>query len=258
MTPALASIPPGRRNAFALLFTPHRELTAVIGGVLHGGLGAMVTDDSERPSVARLSIGCYEIFGGDPDSIAARQIVGAAAAPSELVYGGDPAWRRLLLNVHGTALSDRPMRSFSSFGLASGELRVFSARRLEGAEVVRLDAVLASGLDPELAPHGLQVFSSPEAFIAQGVGFGAVLKGRLVCAATSYATYPGHLEVAIATRPAFRGRGLGTVVAARLLLHCLETGVRPHWNASNPVSQRLAVRLGFRPAGLCDVLYLRG
>jgi GNAT superfamily N-acetyltransferase len=223
MTPALAGIPAGRRNAFAFLFTPHRELTAVIGGVLHGGLGAMVTDDSERPSVARLSIGCYEIFGGDPDSIAARQIVGAAAAHSELVYGGDPAWRRLLLNVHSTALSDRPMRSFSSFGLTSGELRVFSARRLEGAEVVR-----------------------------------AVQKGRLVCAATSYATYPGHLEVAIATRPAFRGRGLGTAVAARLLLHCLETGVRPHWNASNPVSQRLAVRLGFRPAGLCDVLYLRG
>jgi len=64
------------------------------------------------------------------------------------------------------------------------------------------------------------------------------------------------VEVAIATRPAYRGHGLAAAPAAALLEHCLETGLTPRWSASNPVSQRLAVRLGFRPAGVCEVLYL--
>jgi predicted GNAT family acetyltransferase len=63
--------------------------------------------------------------------------------------------------------------------------------------------------------------------------------------------------VAIATRPAFRGRGLAAATAARLLRECLERGLTPRWSASNPVSQRLAVRLGYRPAGVCEVLYRR-
>jgi hypothetical protein len=36
---------------------------------------------------------------------------------------------------------------------------------------------------------------------------------------------------------------------------CLEAGLTPCWNASNPVSQRLAARLGYEPAGTCEVLY---
>ncbi len=35
-----------------------------------------------------------------------------------------------------------------------------------------------------------------------------------------------------------------------------DVGLVPAWSASNPVSQRLAVRLGYEPAGVCEVLYL--
>ena len=109
---------------------------------------------------------------------------------------------------------------------------------------------------PGSSPTPCRSILSPEAFAAAGIGFAAVTQGRVACAATSYAACPGHLEVAIATRAAYRGRGLAMTVSARLLLHCLEAGIRPHWNASNPVSQRLALRLGYRPAGVCEILYL--
>jgi predicted GNAT family acetyltransferase len=66
----------------------------------------------------------------------------------------------------------------------------------------------------------------------------------------------GAVEVAIATRAAFRGRGFAAAASARLLLEAVARRLAPHWNASNPVSQRLAVRLGLRPAGTCEVLYL--
>jgi hypothetical protein len=42
-----------------------------------------------------------------------------------------------------------------------------------------------------------------------------------------------------------------------MLRKCLEAGLRPEWSASNPVSKRLALDLGYRPAALCDVFFFR-
>ena len=130
------------------------------------------------------------------------------------------------------------------------------AARSDGLELRPMDAALASKLDRNLRPHALQVFDSAEDFAARGVGFAAIDAGRPVCSATSYAFCSKSIELAIATHPDFRGRGLAGAVAARLMVHCLERGVTPHWNAANPVSQRLAGRLGYRPDGICEVLYL--
>jgi len=37
---------------------------------------------------------------------------------------------------------------------------------------------------------------------------------------------------------------------------CLENGLRPKWCASNPISKRLALSPGYRPAALCDIFFL--
>jgi GNAT superfamily N-acetyltransferase len=239
----------------ARLFAGRDELPAVLGAGL-AGLGRLSTDDPEHPDVARISIGCYEIFGGDPAAPGAAALARTARRPSELVYGADPAWRQLLLGIHGTAVKDRPMLSYDGSGLDADDLAAAMRRLPREFELVRMDAQLAGQLDPGLEPHALQVYPSPDLFVTDGIGFAAVGQGRVACAATSYAACPGHLEVAIATRELFRGRGLAMAVSARVLLHCLEAGIRPHWNASNPVSQRLALRLGYRPAGVCEILYL--
>jgi predicted GNAT family acetyltransferase len=99
------------------------------------------------------------------------------------------------------------------------------------------------------------VFPSARDLVEHGLGFGAVTKeGVLACAATSYTLSSRYLEVAIATRPAFRGRGLAMVVGAALMREALAQHLVPCWSASNPVSKRLAERLGYRPAGECEVL----
>jgi predicted GNAT family acetyltransferase len=66
-----------------------------------------------------------------------------------------------------------------------------------------------------------------------------------------------HLEVAISTRAEFRGRGLAMAVAAALMAESLALGVTPCWSASNPVSKRLAERLGYRPGEECEILLMR-
>jgi GNAT superfamily N-acetyltransferase len=239
--------------ALSALFASHRELRAVVDAVLEGRQG-LATRDGDA---ARLSIGCYEMFGGDSSSPGARRLVAGAAAPRELVYGNDPEWRRLILEVHGARVFDRPMRVFDADGLDRAALRRLEGTLPGGFVLRRLDAALAAQLDGDLVPHALQVFTSPADFAANGLGFGAVADGRLAGAATSYTMSSRRAEVAIATHPEFRGRGLAAAAAAALMGRCLDNGLGPAWSASNPISQRLAVRLGFRPAGACEVLYLR-
>lgn len=243
-------------EAAARLFVDRAELPAVLGAGL-AGLGTLAADDPERPAAVRISIGCYEIFGGDPTAAGAAALVRSARLPSELAYGADPTWRRLITEVHGDSLIDRPMRCFDPSGLDADALRAASLRLPSGFEVLRMDSRLAEQLDSGLEPHALQVYPSREVFAREGVGFAAVTRGRVACAATSYAACPGQIEVAISTRQLQRGRGLALATSARLLLHCLGAGILPHWNASNPVSQRLALRLGYKEAGLCEILYLR-
>ena len=239
--------------ALGPLFASHRELRAVVDAVLEGRQGHATRDGG----AARLSLGCYEVFGGDPASSGARRLVSDVRAPCELVYGNDPDWRRLILEVHGAAVSDRPMRDFDAARLDRAALRRIEQALPAPFSLRRLDAELARQLDDGLVPHALQVFPGAADFAANGLGFGAVLEGRLACAATSYTWSSRRAEVAIATRPEFRGRGLAAAAAAAFMGHCLDDGRVPCWSASNPVSQRLAVRLGYEPAGWCEVLFLR-
>jgi hypothetical protein len=237
------------------LFAAH-PLPAVVDAVLEARLGFVSADDLEQPNAARLSLGCYEVVGGDAAHPAARELVANVPAGREIVYGNDPAWRRLIRDVHGTRAADRPMRTYDPSGLDRAALEPLAASLPPGHALVRLDVKLAGQLDAGLEPHALQVFASPQAFVAQGVGFGVVVDGVVACQATSYTLASRTLEVAIGTRSASRGRGLAAAAAARLLLFCLDASLLPQWSASNPVSQRLALRLGFRPGPECEVLLL--
>ena len=228
------------------------ELAAVIEAVLEGRHGH-VTDAGDA---ARLSVGCYEILGGDPESEKARALVETAARPRELVYGNDPAWRRLILDVHGVAVADRPMRDYDPRGIDPSSLLRFEAALPAEFTLQAFDVDLTDQLGAGLEPHALQVFEGARDFLERGFGFGAVHDGQLACAATSYTCSSRSIEVAIATRETFRGHGLAAATAARLLRESLIRGLVPRWSASNPVSQRLAVRLGYQPAGVCEVLYL--
>jgi RimJ/RimL family protein N-acetyltransferase len=246
--------PDGRRELVPL-FARHETLRAVVDSVLEGRLGRAWIS-STAPGSARLSLGCYEIFGGAADPAAARELTVEIEAPRELVFGNDPAWKRRLLEIFGARLTDRPMRSFASRAPdESGSLEP-EPPPAAGVAPVRMDARLAAELDRDLAPHAMQVFESVRDFEERGAGYAIVRNGEIASAATTYAVSERAVEVAISTRPAYRGRGLAFLAASALLRHAASRSLTACWNASNPVSQRLAVRLGLFPDGVCQVLYL--
>ncbi|MEM9553536.1 MAG: GNAT family N-acetyltransferase [Acidobacteriota bacterium] len=245
------------------LFAVHRHLVTVRDAVLEGRLGRAFVDRRETPTAARLDLGCYALFGGDPG--AARDLVASVAAPIELIQPdlaqADGAWRRYFLDQYGHRLQDRPMEAFSGASLEPNALRRLADRLPAAYRLAPLDAHTAAGLDGSLEPHGLQTFPAPEALARDGMAWGVFPIGERetsvpVSVASSYAISSQHVEVAISTRVEHRGRGLAAAVAARFCLDALERGLEPCWHAANPVSIRLARRLGFEPAGTCAVLYL--
>jgi GNAT superfamily N-acetyltransferase len=236
-------------------FAAHPELRAVIGAVLEGRAGRIHRNGEGPPRAARLSLGCYEVLGGDPTTEEARQLILSSPRPCELVYGNDPGWRRRILEVLGSAVQDRPMRSFDACEIRPEPLRAMVLGLPSGFALRPIGRGLSAQLDHDLEPHALQAYATAEAFLKDGFGFGVVKEGRLACAATSYASCAGQVELAIATRPACRGLGLAAAASAGFILEALKRGLVPHWNASNPVSQRLAARLGYGPGGTCEVLY---
>ena len=239
-------------------FTGHRHLGAIRQAVLEGRLGRAWGDRSEDPEAARLDLGCYAIFGGDPQAPGAEELIARIAAPREFVYP-DGAWRRRMLEVHGAQLEDRPMDSFSGARLEAAHLREMALDLSSEYTLAPLDADTAQQIDGGLLPHGLQTYPTPEALTTVGMAWGALTHEstpRLASVASSYALSSQSVEVAISTRAEHRGRGLAGAVAARFCLAALERGLKPCWNASNPVSKRLALRLGFRLEGACEILFL--
>jgi len=148
------------------------------------------------------------------------------------------------------------MRTFSTHALDRDALRSHAIPVDPTYSIRRIDPEIARRLDRTLEPHALQVFDDPVDFAERGSGFCAMREGRVVSAATSYAFSRNRIEIAVATAPDHRGHGLARVTAATLILHCLDRGVRPEWSAANPISKRLALRLGYVPAAICDIVCL--
>jgi hypothetical protein len=235
------------------MFRDHRLLRAVIDAALEEHAGRILTLGVLPELAAVLTYGCYCVPGGDARSDQARDLLADVHGPCEIVLPTDDAWCDLVEEVHGHHSIDRSMRSYLPGPDLAGRTAAGARDIPAGYTLVRMDEALAGQAGTDTAPHGVEVMGGPAAFVAKGYGWGLVQDGRLACAATSYAVGGGAVELAIATHPDHRQRGLAACAASAFVQESLVREIVPHWNASNPVSQRLAERLGFRFVGMVGI-----
>ncbi len=143
-------------------------------------------------------------------------------------------------------ISILPFTDFSSVSLD----RIHLAR-LIGAlppvfELKRIDKTLAERLPDDMEnEYFCENFHSIDDFLERGIGYCVLHQGKITSAATSMAQSQRAIDIEIETSAGFRRQGLGTVVGAKLVAHCLERGIEPCWLAANPESERLALKLGY-------------
>jgi len=238
----MASVP-------STFFDEHTSLRAVIEACLQGMAGDIRTV-REKPGAARLDLGCYAVLGGDPQTDDALPLIESIPAGMVLVYAGTP-WKRRVLSVFPDAV-DAPMITFVPGPDQCDVSRAFAEREPTG---YRIRPLTPGDVMPDgLTPNGFQVFAQRVGFHRYGFGVVATRNGTIVAQTTTYAVSRDKAEIAIATDAGHRGKGLAGCLAAAMLCECAARGLEPHWSASNPISQRLARRLGFLDNDICHVL----
>jgi GNAT superfamily N-acetyltransferase len=215
-----------------------------IDSLIERRLGRAFADDRREPRAFRLEIGPFAYFAGDATSPGSRGLM-AALAPRRLMMPSPPTWHRCADAVFGDRLIPLMRYRFDPEPLTEAHLRALLASSRHTDSIAVLDAERANRLlAREDSYLDIEGFASLATFLAEGLGF-AVLDGeRCLGVAYSSLACSRGIEVSVYVEPEQRRRGLATALASRLLLECLCSGVRPNWDAANPASYKLALKLG--------------
>lgn len=223
---------------------------------LSGRMGYAVAQEGCRSAQVRVGDFCF--LAGAPDAAV------AAWQPETLrlytiFIPRTQDWDALIERVYPQA--QRSVR------YAFRKDNAFDAAMLHGFAAMLPEGYLLKSMDEALYRQAAQAgwsrdlvsqYPTWESYAAHGAGYAALQGGALVCGASSYADWPGGLEIEIDTHPAYRGRGLARACAAALMLECLSRGLYPSWDAANPVSAHLAQTLGYISSGEYAVYELSG
>ena len=101
-------------------------------------------------------------------------------------------------------------------------------------------------------------FSSFTDFVERGIGFCATIEGSIISYAVSLIQCREGIDIGIETHPDFRNKGFATAIGAKLLIHCIERGIYPHWSADyeNATSIHLAEKLGYVRDAIYETLFV--
>jgi hypothetical protein len=209
--------------------------------VLATGCGGWWTDDLRSPRVVLVRSGSQRVLRGDPARmpdawvpLLARGQIGAPARFTPLLAGAFRTftpWRRTVLVRWEAATTSRRPPDPS-----------YLLRRLRPD-----DATSLVRSDPAL--HWIwETWGSPATLARCGGVWGAFGGGTLVSIACTYLRGRDHEDVAVATAPLHRRRGLAAALAVRLAGDIRARGRDATWTAptSNAASLGLAAALGFR------------
>ncbi len=220
-------------------------MRTILDGILKCLNGSARVDRPTQPIVAECSVGPFSFLAGDPHNVAAEQHVRSLGAETVLLIP-DASWRDAVRRAIGDRIDVEPRISYSCQKLDPTHLRNLHKTRAD-TEVIRLDAGALDRAVREVSPALLrpEVFASSRDFEARGIGYGALHSGLLVAGAVSGYISSAGIEIQINTHPDYRRQGFARAVAIPLILECLERGLEPSWDSSNPASQQLAEQLGY-------------
>ena len=82
-------------------------------------------------------------------------------------------------------------------------------------------------------------------YMNKGIGVCCFRDDEIVGICSSDIIYKDGIEINIRVKQEYKHKGIGTAMAAKLILMCLEKGIYPSWDASNLNSLGLAKKLGY-------------
>lgn len=230
---------PGRLALWPL-FQDFPALRGVVSAVIDGGMGIARADHAQEPQVGSLTLH-FDLVAGDPQSEHAKPLLhglrGAIACDAE--------WEGLFSREFGVGPAYSPRVAFEPGRWDRDRLGAFTRSMPPGfalSPMTTQHAIQFGDLDPQSARN----FGSPDALVRDGFGFVALRDDIVAAGVATFAVGGGRVEIEIDTDERFRRQGLATVLGAKMILECLDRGLEPCWDASNPEAAALAEKLGYR------------
>ena len=246
----MVQVPKEKLACLEPLFAGWEE--TLVWSVVQGCMGKAWADSLDCPRAALLWVGDFLFLGGDAEAPVARALAGFL--PRELANGvalavpQNESWLRLLEEAHGQR--GKPITRYAirkEPGVFDpGKLRANLEKLPQGFTLEPIDERLYHALlELDWARDFCAQFGSWEEYAAHGAGYVALYGEELAAGASSYSWYKGGIEIEIDTKREHRRRGLALCCASALILHCLDQGLYPSWDAATPISVALAERLGY-------------
>lgn len=223
---------------------------------IEGQMGKVFVDDLERPRVFKIETGPFFYFAGDAASPAASEML-QNIAPFTLFMPSAPGWLEAAQALYGDRWVDLDRYSFSSEKLVAGRLEQLRQASPFRERLRRMDLEFAEAVWGREHYVDLSTYDSAHDFVQRGVGYIVPGDGSPLGAAFASLVCSRGIEISIYVEEQHRQQGMATALASELLLWCLQRNLEPHWDAANPESCKLALKLGYSPAGSYLAYYLR-
>lgn len=217
------------------------------------GMGRVWTDSPIHPRAAVMTVGDFILCGGEAGLSAARMLRTALQSDKRgwLVYapGG---WMTALVKITPFKLVKR--RAFDhQIQPKDTELRGILAKAPADVAIHPLEGEWIRWCRGQTWSEDFVSQFTDEGFAAKGLGMLVFRGGEPVSGASSYVRYPGGIEIQVTTRDDCCGHGYATLASAALILCAHEHGLAATWDSANPVSEHIALKLGYRAEALYTV-----
>ena len=242
------------RLARAFKYVPRVDLS--IECAIEGQMGKAFVDDLQEPTVFKIQVGPFFYFAGDATGLSGRAML-ENIVPYTLFMPSSPGWIEAGKMMYGERLVGFDRCSFSSEHISAEHLDHLCKISAFRKDVRRMDLAFVAQLWGQEHFVDLSDFDSAEDLLQRGIGFYLEKHGTVVGAAYSSLVCSKGIEVSLFVLEDYRRQGIATILSSRLLKWCIKNNAEANWDAANPASCKLAVKLGYFQTGEYQAYYLK-
>ncbi len=211
--------------------------------VLDGLMGEAYVDNLDNPTIAYLLVRQYCFINGNSNLELAKQVLKTLPKTCKRIIADDD-WndiiestcndfeksKRYSLKKEKDIFNKQKLKEFSENLNSEYEVKTINER------IYRL--IKADDDDPKQ-------MKITDDYMNKGIGVCCFRDDEIVGICSSNIIYKDGIEINIRVKEGYKHKGIGTAMASKLILMCLEKGIYPSWDAANLTSLELAKKLGY-------------
>lgn len=211
--------------------------------VLDGLMGEAWVDNLENPTIAYLLVRQYCFISGDSKSILAKNVIGNLPKTCKRIIANSD-WHNVIESTYSEFKKSKRYSLKKQIDVFDKEkLKEYSNSLSNEYEIKIIDKEVYEIIKQDNTdPLDMKITDN---YLDRGIGVCCFRENEIVGICSSNIIYKDGIEINIRVKQEYKHKGIGTAMASKLILLCLEKGLYPSWDAANLNSLGLAQKLGY-------------